>query len=309
MNYVIYKLDFQWGVHFGNKDLLKTNNSFQADTLFSALCLEAAKCGTDCLKQLYNRVINGRLRISDAFPYIGDRYYLPKPMKRIQSEEEGNSAVKKAFKKLSYIPADKMTEYLRGTLNPQEESKRLEENLGQYGVKVCAAVRGLEETRPYHIQYFRFHDKCGLYLIVAYEDEEERELFEELMERLSFSGIGGERSSGFGRFDFKIGKMPEVILSRLMKTDKECMTLSISLPKDNELEPALEGAKYVLVKRSGFVESDTYSDTPKRKKDTSMFKSGSCFCKRYEGNIYDVSAGGNHPVYKYGMSLWMGVSE
>ena len=29
MNYVIYKLDFQWGVHFGNKDLLKTNNSFQ----------------------------------------------------------------------------------------------------------------------------------------------------------------------------------------------------------------------------------------------------------------------------------------
>lgn len=309
MNYVMYKLDFQSSVHFGHNDLSKSSNSFMADTLFSALCLEAVKMGNDCLEMFYNIVHDGRLKFSDAFPYIGDTYYLPKPVKRIESDRTGDSVIKKAFKKLEYVPADKMSEYLQGNLDPREEGNKLSDNLGKYGMKVSVAIKDMEEPQPYHIRYYKFKENNGLYLIMAYKDDEVRDLFEELMMSLSFSGIGGRRSAGFGRFEFRITKMPEYILSRLTQDAKEYMSLSVSLPKDSELEELLQHSSYVLIKRSGFVESDTYSEVQKRKKDIFMMKSGSCFKKMYEGSIYDVSGDGRHPVYKYAIPLWMGVSE
>ena len=43
MNYKIYKMIFTQGVHFGAHSLEKSEITFQADTLFSALCIEALK--------------------------------------------------------------------------------------------------------------------------------------------------------------------------------------------------------------------------------------------------------------------------
>ncbi|MDE7432467.1 MAG: type III-A CRISPR-associated RAMP protein Csm4 [Lachnospiraceae bacterium] len=309
MNYVIYKLDFQSSVHFGQNDLSKSANSFMADTLFSALCLEAVKMGNDCLESLCDIVRDGRLKFSDALPFIKDTYYLPKPVKKIENDRTGDSVVKKAFKKLEYIPADKMSDYLQGKLEPESEERLLNEGLGDYGMKVSVVIKGMEEPQPYHIRYFSFKKESGLYVIMAYADDEARGLFEDLMMSLSYSGIGGRRSAGFGRFEFRIAKMPEYILSRLTNDAKEYMSLSVSLPQEGEMEAALENAGYVLIKRSGFVESDTYADTFKRKKDIFVMKAGSCFKKMYKGSIYDVSGDGSHSVYKYAIPLWMGVSE
>ncbi len=308
MEYTIYKFDFCEKVHFGNHSLIKSNNVFFADTLFSALCIEAVKMGNEFMTKFYNDVKYGKIIFSDAFPYIDDIFYLPKPVKRIRKDEEGNSKIKKAFKSLAYIPCDKMIEYLNGNLNPQDESKYFEENFGQYGTSVSAAVDGLEETMPYHIHYFRYQEGSGLYIIVGYGDDDAKDLFDELIENLTYSGIGGERSSGYGRFEIKVAKMPGTILEMLNNESDEYMSLSISLPSENELEECLCDANYVLVKRSGFVESVNFSDTPKRKKDIFMFQSGSCFKKKFKGDIYDVQSEGKHPVYKYGMALWMGVT-
>ena len=54
MKYIIYKLKFSTGVHFGNGTLDDTEYTFCADTLFSALCIEAVKSGTDMLNRLVN---------------------------------------------------------------------------------------------------------------------------------------------------------------------------------------------------------------------------------------------------------------
>ena len=87
------------------------------------------------------------------------------------------------------------------------------------------------------------------------------------------------------------------------------MTLSLSLPDEEELESVLEFARYKLVKRSGFVASTNYADEFQRKKDFYLFEAGSCFKKMFKGNIYDVSAYGNHPVYRYAKGFFLEVSK
>ena len=127
---------------------------------------------------------------------------------------------------------------------------------------------------------------------------------------LSYTGIGGKKSSGLGKFDIVTGKFPEEFKNRLSKTGKEYMTLAISLPSENELETVTDNSnsRYILKKRSGFVESESYSDTFQRKKDIFMFQAGSCFTEKYLGDIFDVKGNGNHPVYRYGKPMWMEVT-
>ena len=81
----------------------------------------------------------------------------------------------------------------------------------------------------------------------------------------------------------------------------------MALPQKDELTQALEGSTYLLAKRSGFVASDTYAEEQRRKRDLYVFVAGSCFKNRFSGDIYDVSAGGGHAVYRYAKPLFMGV--
>lgn len=48
------------------------------------------------------------------------------------------------------------------------------------------------------------------------------------------------------------------------------MLLSTALPKNGELEAALDGATYLLERRSGFVASDRYADEWRKR--------GICMC-------------------------------
>lgn len=308
MEYVIYKLDFITPVHFGKNDLAKSENTFMADTLFSALCNEAVKYEDDTLDRLYQAFINRRLLISDAFPYIGDTYYLPKPILRVENKEsQGDSKIKKAYKKLNYIPADKIDIYMEGKLNPQDEEKRIN-TLGAFDMKISAVIEDGMAT-PYYIRQYSFNKGNGLYIIVGYEDEDDVYMIEELLEGLSYVGIGGRRSSGMGRFELKRGKTKnsKVIFDRLAGSGERKMTLSISLPREDEIHNALDGARYVLLKRSGFAETYGGNAKPSRKKDIYMLKSGSCFQNKYDGDIYNVATNQSHEVYKYGIPMWMEV--
>lgn len=310
MQYKLYKLKFQGAVHFGRQNLDEAEYSCCADTIFSALCQEAVQAGGEQLIQsLYESVMAGKLLLSDAFPYIGDTYYLPKPMKRIESaDSDGSSVVKKAYKKLKYVPMDMIDYYLQGkydVLNVPDFDKMF----GHFEMKNVASVRGEEETRPYRIGLYYYYAGNGLYIIVGYQEREILELVEELFQNLSFSGIGGKRASGLGRFELFQGKLPTLLCERLEKTGTRYMSLSVSLPKDGELETALCGAEYLLCKRSGFVSSERYAPEQMRKRDLYVFKSGSCFSTRFSGDIYNVSDGknGRHPVYRYAKPLMMEV--
>ena len=45
MKFAVYKLNFAAGVHLGTGTLASGANTLPADTLFSALCMEAAQLG------------------------------------------------------------------------------------------------------------------------------------------------------------------------------------------------------------------------------------------------------------------------
>ena len=85
------------------------------------------------------------------------------------------------------------------------------------------------------------------------------------------------------------------------------MLLSTALPRDDELENALLGASYLLERRSGFVFSEQYADDLRKKMVLYVFSSGSCFENRFEGDIVDVSDGGNHKVYRYAKPMFIGL--
>ena len=84
------------------------------------------------------------------------------------------------------------------------------------------------------------------------------------------------------------------------------LLLSSAMAKTEEdLECILEDASYLLQKRSGFIYSESYAKEQRRKKDFYSFQAGSCFKKPFSGDIFDVSDGGNHPVYRYGKAVFM----
>lgn len=303
MDYAVYKLDFTTGVHFGRGLLSDSDCVFQADVLFSAMYIEAMKCGK--ADALYDSVKSGRLLLSDALPFTKDSYLIPKPLLRIEGEKRGDSEEKKKYKKLRYLPVDDLESFLWGSMDLEENPMK---HFGRLQQKAVAAVRTAEDTLPYHVGVFYFFPGNGLYVITAYESDAEKYLAEELLEAVSYAGIGGEKSGGLGRFELKIaGLGKEKLISHLRKNSSCSLLLSTALPKDNEMEKALDGASYLLGKRSGFVWSDTYADELRKKRDLYVFMGGSCFANRFEGDIFDVSEGGRHPVYRYAKPVFMGV--
>ena len=86
MEYTIYQLEFKTGVHFGTGMLNESACTFKADQLFSALYIEALKLNLQ--QQFYDAVKKGNLLISDAFPYIGQQYMIPKPMIYVEQKRQ-----------------------------------------------------------------------------------------------------------------------------------------------------------------------------------------------------------------------------
>lgn len=302
MQYSIYKLEFQTGVHFGTGMLNESAYTFQADQLFSALYIEALKM--NCEKELFDCVKNGKLLFSDAFPYFGQQYMIPKPMLYVEPKVKGISEQKKKYKKIQFIPVEQLEDFLDGTMDLDGE---IFKGYGTYMQQSMVNVRNNEETLPYRVGTFYFSENCGLYIIVAYESESEKTLAENLLEGLSYTGIGGKKSVGLGKFNLLRGKMSKCMQEHLERDSNKKILLSVALPRDEELECALNGASYQLSKRSGFVASSDYADEWRKKKELFVFVSGSCFEQLFEGDVYDVSDGGSHPVYRYAKSLFMGV--
>ena len=301
MKYAVYRLEFPNGVHLGTTSLDESNYSFSADTLFSALYLEAVRQSREMAEELLQLTMDGRLLFSDAFPWIGETCYIPKPMKSVERiDNHGDSTVKKAFKNLKYIPMDMIDIYFSGAMDDIDEQERFK-SLGKRTVRTSAYVYTRDDTEPFHVGVFYFSNNSGLYILVGYDTESVHQLFYELLEALSFSGIGGKKSSGLGRFT--ILKESSLIIPE-KKEEDSWMTLSISLPCEDELDRALEGARYRIIKKSGFVYSENYADEPQKKRELYMFEAGSCFQHLFSGDIYDVSAGGRHPVYRYAKPLF-----
>lgn len=311
MNYKLYKLTFSTSVHFGKGRLGTTENRFLADTLFSAICTEAVKSiGFSEIDFFYESAKRGELLLSDSMPFIGGTLYIPKPIMSLErSSEEYDSKIRKEYKKLSFIPFDRIHDYFKGNFDAVAENKKLSQ-LGEFSEKTAAAIFDNDDALPYNIGIFSFSPDCGLYFIMGFENDEVDCRFDAMIYSLGYTGIGGKISSGLGKFRADSCKIPDDMLVMLNENSDEALYITLSLcmaSEESEISKAISDADYSIIKRSGFVGSVSYSDTFRKRKELYCFSGGSCFKNKFLGDVFDLSDGGSHPVYRYAKPMFMGV--
>lgn len=311
MRYAALHLNFRGPVHFGQGRLSDAALTCRADTLFSALCQEAAKAGS--LAPLMESMERRALYLSDLFPFRNRERFIPRPLMRIESAKTADPALRKRFKKLTHIPVSALDTYLHGKFDPEDPG------LAPFSVttyRLCNAMQGrlsLQDTVGYHVGTVHFQEGCGLFFYMAYREEQDLSLLLSLMESLSFSGLGGRRSSGMGGFDLEM-KTPDAAEQKLLclagddgsagGNGSRYLLLSSALPLDEELDSALEDAAYLMDERTGFVSGD--GPLPLKKRPLCTFRAGSCFAAPFTGQIADVAPEGlPHPVYRYARALFM----
>ena len=257
MIYKLYELSFLNGIHIGKNNLQDTEISICADTVFSAMCHEMLKKGQDEFNGFINKMFAGSIIISDMLPYCCKSYYIPKPMIKVTGQTvQGDLSLKKAYKKLSYIPLDALNDYIEGTLDVVYENDVFINDIGKKSIRTCVSINDEDEPVPYNVATYHFKDYSGLYMLAGFENEADIAIIDECMTALGYSGIGGKRKSGLGRFTWREGEISEDILERLEKTADKYISIACCLPKDEEMEDALKDSSYLLIKRSGFVASE-----------------------------------------------------
>lgn len=330
MQYKIFKLKFETPVHFGSEkvgtSLEKTNIICHSDTLFSAMCQEILKLYDETvLSDFVDMVEDGELLFSSLLPYNENSLFLPKPcllLERDYNKEDTDSSSikKKKMKKLEYISINDFQKYIN-YLKTGDNFDYDEDFYKIYETDTTAKVSlntDSDKNNIYYVGSTYFKERCGLYVLVAYDNDEQIELFEKILTSLGYSGIGGKRSSGYGKFIIEDEMYPDVngleeeklIYSLLEENGDYQETLSIVSPSDEELDNNdFDKAFYKLISRNGYVYSTTYTNdnTLVKRKSLSMFKEGSCFPFEINGEIKDVSDNGKHPVYKNGKCLKIGV--
>lgn len=155
-----------------------------------------------------------------------------------------------------------------------------------------------------------FNEGCGLWLLV--NANHLSEFVEELLEILGDQGIGGERSSGYGAFDVGPFEVPE--LPEPSKGDR-VMTLSRYNPTKQELAAGVLGthASYELADVGGWLASP--GNTAQRRKRMRMIEAGSILEAKHPivGRVvdvrpeYDLPGAPDHPVYRSGLALLIGM--
>lgn len=336
MIYSIFTLKFLAPVHFGDAAqgglLDKISLGCSADTLFSALCNEAAVIDENLTVQFIEKVAAGKLAFSSLFPYWQDeeemRFYLPKPL--LYTEEKIREAKSyleikqlatkmKKQKKTAYVRASQM----QALLQAAKYGRLLEMDEPEFAVPLIAGKVNLRESEPlpYYVGSYVFSERAGLYLICRAEEEAEIEFLEKLLQSLGYSGIGGKRSSGYGKFEVAEDKIElfddgEGIFAddsalALMLYDnisEQQMCIAPICPQKQDVETVKSGY-YKLLKRGGFAYSYALRDNIKCN-SVYMLAEGSCLSKRLKGNLVEqVIEELPHKFYRNGMGMFVGLKD
>ena len=308
MNYYLYKIRFTTDVHFGGSDsaqgIRSSEDHFRADTLFSAICQTFIQKGSN-LEDLLDMVRKHEFLLTDSMPYKGEELFIPKPIMRFETDREIPAEKRKTIKNIRWIPVTSdITEY--------EEN----ELFGSPSVRTQAAISNRDISLPYDVGVYSFAPDCGLYFIAALKDEAKESWLSALISSIGLSGIGGRISSGLGKFEIDdtiylnepFDDQTEILLDGLEDTaSTKQMMLTSALPNDEELQTVMETASFQVVRRGGFVQSDSFNKVPLKKKTQYYLSAGSIVRNRFDGDLFQVGEHGSHPVYRYSVPVFMGV--
>lgn len=333
MAYLLYKLKFPNGLHIGqNNSLEATTLSVHSDIFYSALYSEYMKLYGD--EKLFEISKNGEFLISDLFPFKEITYktffYLPKPFVnidrkiKVELKKEEREVDRKKVKGLNFIPANKLKEYF-SFLETGKNFPEIDDDFGEKQLYTKNKISRLgEDTELYNIEVFKFNKDSGLYFIIKLPEnnqDEWQEILENVLDSLELTGIGGKKTAGYGQFsredamifdgeDFEMieSEDDEYINKSLYKNEKNYLILSSYAPTKGEITKIKDKNNcYQIIKRSGFVNSSSYSEEPQKRKQVYMISSGAVLNFKPEGRILDLKLNGNHSIYRMGKPIIMGV--
>ncbi|MFV0440626.1 MAG: type III-A CRISPR-associated RAMP protein Csm4 [Lachnospirales bacterium] len=333
MERYIYQLEFTTPVRFGESEhsVHLSNCSYVADAslLYSAISNEWVSIfGVEDYEKFVEKVKKDEFTLSGLLPYFDDELYVPKPILYVErdalnkeKDDANSSEIKKKMKKLNFIPISHFNDYLDFVKGVSDLSF---DYVSSFATEISNTRASISresdvDTLPYVVSGYKFHEKSGLYFIIE-TCENLKEKLDVIMKSLSLTGIGGKRSSGFGKFElvdeayildeeYPLYSCDEHLARLIDVKGDYYMSLSIVKPSYTDMSDFIDNENfYKLTKKSGFVFSKDYAKNHLKKKDSYVFDMGSCFCKKLDGSLVDVSTNqGTHPVYLYGKSLYLGV--
>ena len=291
--HVTYYLNFRLPLHLGRRGvgLEETKISIPADTLFSAISQTwRTFYGEAVLTDFLAQYDTGEpFLLTSAFPFAGNIRFFPKPLSDLKVN--GGDDVKK-LKRVRFLSERRFRQIVDGTLNALDDADLLKDkdliNDGQLWIHdddKCPPTVWKTDKRPrvtldrqssaseiWHLKAVKFEENCGLWFDARFEAEETQTQIETLLRILGDTGIGGERSAGYGAFDFH-SKPAE---SESEQGTNQFVTLSPICPRDvNELDRLIQGddVGYALEERSGWIGSSEGSGL--RRQQVWMFAEGS----------------------------------
>ncbi|HJS18848.1 MAG TPA: type III-A CRISPR-associated RAMP protein Csm4 [Anaerolineales bacterium] len=159
----------------------------------------------------------------------------------------------------------------------------------------------------FHTGRIQFKEGCGLWFGVQWKDQSLRAEMEETLRVLGDTGLGAERSVGYGAFTYNRAEnsLPYYdpppggrlfLLSRFYPADAE------------DAKSLLDGATYDLVRVTGRVQ--TVGAANQRRQGVHLIVEGSLIGGTARGGLAEVSpkvGSFPHNVYRYGLALGIGV--
>ncbi|MBW4520079.1 MAG: type III-A CRISPR-associated RAMP protein Csm4 [Scytolyngbya sp. HA4215-MV1] len=339
----LVKLDFGRNpVHFGEVGIGMEESSERAysDTLFSAWVSSYARLfGGEAVEQLFSQFpqpersprLEPPFRLSSTFIYHGETYYLPRPIKPPKGYPTENLAFAKEYKKLDYLPLSVWQRWYQGKgfTNSDTNSDRAELELKVKQSKTGGALeraqtfgyskafesqripkvsldRTTRASNFYHVGFVQFQPEAGLYFLIHFPtpDPALETRLASALSLLGEDGIGGERSSGAGRFTatwHDLDKNWGKVVGFKQPNAYSLISLLWEYPFASEY---LQGASYALRERSGWIVSPV-SGQQARRQSVQMFTEGSVFSQPIGGLLAKVTPEKfkAHPIYRSGISL------
>lgn len=315
--YTVIKLKHLSPIHLGTG---RENYDFsaallQSDTLSASLAAMKAQNGE---RENLNEFLES-FRISSAFPFYNDHFFLPKPIGKLNIEVNGNSACefRKRLKTIQYIELNSWCSLISGEkliasdLQVQSnffiDEKSIADfnkpSVNQVNQRVTISRDENLTSTPYFFDWTYYDNRAGLYCLI----DAEGSLLDEivgLFKLLGDVGIGTDKNVGGGKFEVETIKIDIPLPAEPNAT----VLLSLYIPTQEEVEILnLPKSRYELLQRGGYMAgSSEVLFRHLRKKSIYMFGVGSVFpvISNLFGKVVDLAPNWNdnrmHPVWRSG---------
>ncbi|WP_168190140.1 type III-A CRISPR-associated RAMP protein Csm4 [Caloramator sp. E03] len=291
------KLKFTSPLHIGYKEgaFNLTETIIHSDTIFSGIInCHSLLYGKDKTDNLINEAINGNFKVSSAFYYINDEYLYPRPVGMNFKKYVDDF---KKEKKINYVSEEILfgntkEAYLKDNMLLKKDMKKNVYNVRERPRSTLDRITNASNI--FYTSTCVFNEDCGLWFFMDAKDYIIEEIISSI-KLLGDEGIGGDRTYGYGQFEF------EPLEHYIEDIKDKNLLLSLCIP--NEKDKVEDLIFYNIVERGGYIYSN-YSKV-KRHSLFRMIQEGSIVKGDFKGCIIDDTPEdfNYHKVYKYGRAF------